>query len=89
MSMLAGRIASWASCADFFDLKTLGVSGTNSGPYCFAIRARTSSSASLEMRVESVRMYVIRPTGPPSRFRSMPSYRAWAICIVRLAPMWR
>ncbi|AGP38519.1 hypothetical protein SCE1572_31025 [Sorangium cellulosum So0157-2] len=73
ISTLVGRIASCASCAFFFDLKTFGRSGTNSLPYRFATTPRTSATASSLTRVESVRMYVMRPTGPPSRLRSMPS----------------
>ncbi len=39
--------------------------------------ARSSVTASSDRRVESVRMYVIKPTSPSSPI-STPSYRRWA-----------
>ncbi len=45
---------------------------------------RASTSASSDTRVESVRMYVMRPTGPSSP-SSSPSYSRWASAMVRLA----
>jgi hypothetical protein len=62
-----GRTASWASCADFaLVLKTFGASGRWSFPYVVAMWPRTASTASVESRTESVRMYVMRPTAPSS-----------------------
>ena len=55
-------------------------------PYSVPMYSRSDCTASGEIRVESVRMYVMRPTVPSSLPRSTPSYRPCATCIVRLAP---
>ncbi len=50
-------------------------------PCLSAIHALTRPSASSDMRVESVRIYVMRPVAP-SAPSSMPSYSCWATRIV-------
>jgi len=64
-------------------LKMLGSAGTRLRHSDSTIHARTSLTASSDSRVESVRMYVMRPVGPSSP-SSTPSYRRWARPTVRL-----
>ena len=77
-----GRIASCASWMIFLsEVFFASPSATYSSPNPSLIYSLTAASASSEIRVESVRRYVIRPT-VPLPLMSTPSYNCCAIRIV-------
>src|SRR5450432_244175 len=61
----------------------MGAAGSDAAPKRSAMYARASVTASSDRRVESVRIYVMRPTSPSSP-TSTPSYRRCASDMVRL-----
>ncbi len=77
-----GRIASWASCAPSCCLPCTGLVAAYSAPYSSWINVEASALAISEIRVESVRIYVINPTLPSLPPKLIPSYNCCAAIIV-------